>query len=256
MAFPTRVYGKFGDEKKTPSTKSFKFGTVLELPDGRLFRYCQANGALSSGRLVTGRALSHADHDGDLVLPTSASLGDTTITVTNSGAAVVVNQFNDGLLFVNDDGSGPAGEGMFYRIKTSSVAGTTAAITIVLDEQDGIQGEALTAGTTQLGLIENEYSEVNLWDADAIDGVPVGWTQAPVADNDYFWACTHGPTMALYDSDDNSVRGRSVIPSTSVDGAIRGYDLASGATIDNQTIGFAMVISVDTELMPVFAAID
>jgi len=256
MAFPLSVAGKYGWEKLTTTGKKHQLGTIMEFRDGRKFRYCFSNGAVASGRLVSGRPISHAGHDSDQVLAAAVALGGTTITITNSDAAVVVDQFNDGLLYINDDGSGPGGEGMLYRVKTSSVATTTGTITFVIDEEDGVAGEALVVADSQFGMIENEYGEANIWDASAIDGIPVGWTQAPVADNEYFWACTHGPTMALYDADDNSVRGRSVIPSVSVDGAVRGYDLASASTTDNQIIGFAMVVSVDNELFPIFATID
>ena len=259
MAFPTRIYGKYGWEKVVTTSKKHPFGTIMEFRDGRLFRYAQANGAILAGRLASSRPISNAAHDGDLVLAAAVAIGGTTVTLTNASAAVVVDQFNDGLLFVNDDGtSNPAGEGTLYRVKTSSVATTTGTITIVIDEEEGIQSEALLTADSQLGLIENEWAEANLWDVDAIDGIPTGWAQVNVADNEFLWLCTHGPTMALYDSDDNSVRGFGVIPSPTggVDGSVRGFDLGGTTAVQNMIIGRAMVVSVDTELQPVFALID
>ena len=256
MSFPLSIAGKYGWEKLTTTGKKHQLGTIMEFRDGRKFRYCFSNGAVGAGRLMSGRPISNASHDANLVLAAAVALGGVTITITNAAAPVVVDQFNDGLVFVNDDGAGPGGEGMLYRIKTSSVATTTGTITIVIDEEDGVAGEALVVADSQFGLIENEYGEANIWDAGTIDGLPIGWTQVDVADNVFFWTCTHGPTMALYDADDNSVRGRTVIPSVSKDGCVRGYDLAATTVVDNGLLGFAMVVSVDDELLPIFATID
>ena len=258
MSFPLSIAGKYGWEKLTTTGKKHQLGTVMEFRDGRKFRYCFSNGAVGAGRLMSGRPISNAAHDGNMVVATGAVVGvKDGIVITNAAAPIVVDLFADGLMFINDDGSGPGGEGTLYRVKSHSVATTTGAITVVLDEEDGIQGEPLVAGTSEVGFIENEYGEANIWDAGSIDGVPIGWTCVDVADNVFFWTCTHGPTMALYDQDDNSVRGRPVIASTSIDGCIRAYDTATTTTNTlNQVVGTAMVVSVDDELQPIFATID
>ena len=258
MSFALELAGKYGWEKVVTTSKKHPFGTIMKFRDGRMFRYSQANGAILAGRLASSRPISHASHDGDLVLAAAVAIGGTVITLTNAAKPIVVDQFAEGLVFVNDDGNGPGGEGTLYRIKSNEVATTTGTLTIVIDEEDGVQSEALLTADSNLGLIENEFAEANLWDVDAIDGIPIGWAQVNVADNEFFWLCTHGPTMAIFDTDDNSVRGFGVIPSPTggVDGAVRGYDLAATTSVQNLIIGRAMVVSVDAELTPVFALID
>ena len=93
---------------------------------------------------------------------------------------------------------------------------------------------------------------------EALDGIPFGGAKGNGADNEFCWLCIHGPTMALFDGDDNAVRGFGVIPSPTggVDGAVRGYDLGGTTVVQNLIVGRAMVVSVDAELIPVFALID
>ena len=253
MSFPTRIYGKPGWEKQTyTAAKGRKLGTIMELPDGRLFRFAFSGEAIAtSGNLLMQKDISNASHDTDLVVTAAVALGGTTVALTNAGAPVTKDQFADGYLYIND----AAAEGQMYIVKANGAATTTGAISVTLDEEDGIQGTALTT-SSEVGLRENLYKDVEIWDANDIDGIPVGWNVTPVGDNEYFWCQVHGVVAALFDSDDNAVLGRSVIPSPSVDGAVRSYDAAATTTVINQIVGHAMVASVDTERTLVFATIE
>lgn len=241
---------KQGMEKTNETTKRHKLGTVGVTKDGRKFRYAFSNGAITAGTLVMELDITNAGHDTDMVIPSAVAADSTSVTVTNNAAAIAKNDFADGYLYVNDN----AGQGQLYVIKSNAAAGTTSALVLTLEEDDAID-IALTT-SSQVGIRTNPFLDCQTWDADDIDGIPLGWAVAAVGDNEYFWCQTHGPVAVLFDGDDNGVKGRSVVPSTSVDGGVRGYDLASGATISNDEVGRAMIDSVDAEYCLVFATIE
>ena len=111
MAHPTRVYADYGMEKKTGTDKYHALGTILELPDGREFRYALAGAvALDQGKIVAAKAPT-GHHDMDLVTA-AAAVGDSSVTVTLEGTAAAKDIYADGYLFTNDD----TGEGQVYRI--------------------------------------------------------------------------------------------------------------------------------------------
>ena len=81
MSFPHTIFGKFGDEKETSTTKRRALGTVLELPDGRKFKYALNGGsAISGGHLVASKVMV-ANHDEGLATAATAA-GSQTVTVT------------------------------------------------------------------------------------------------------------------------------------------------------------------------------
>ena len=241
---------KHGMEKNNETTKRHKIGTIGETADGRRFRYAFSSAAIIPGTLVMQLAITHAGHDTDMVIPTAVATGSTSFTVTNNGAAWAEDALADGYFYINDN----AGEGQLYVIKSNAAAGTTAALVLTLEEDDGIDIALTTA--SQVGLRTNPYLDCETWDADDIDGIPLGWAVAAIGDNEYFWCQTHGPVAVLYDADDNGVLGSVVIASPSVDGAVRGYDLASGATIAQDVVGRAMIGSIDAEYCLIFATIE
>lgn len=255
MASYGLIFDNYGAEKVTSTSLigGNPIGTVLVLPDGRKFRHAHANGAISAGNLCMEDDISNASHDTDLAV-TATAIGSRTVNITNAGVGMTKDQFSGGFLYVNDEGADAAGQGMIYKVEGHPAATTTEAIDVRLEEPWA--EEALTTNS-QVGLRKSTWEDVEAWDASDIDGIPLGVAPVNVADNEYFWLQVHGEACVLYDSDDNSTLGRPVIPSVSVDGAVRGYDTSATTTVQiNQIVGHAMVTSVDTESTPVFLTIE
>ena len=79
------IWGDYGDEKVTGTTKLHPFGTRMVLPDSRVFYYGQTDGAQTAGAICQS-AVGVANHDMDLATNT-ASVGDKSVTVTVGGTA-------------------------------------------------------------------------------------------------------------------------------------------------------------------------
>ena len=103
------IWGDYGDEKATGTTQLHPLSTRMVLPDGRVYYYGQADGAITSGK-VCQSAVGIANHDMDLAVNT-ASAGDKSLTVTVGGTAVTEEEYKDGYVYVNDG----TGEGHVTR---------------------------------------------------------------------------------------------------------------------------------------------
>ena len=112
------IWGDYGDEKVTGTTKLHPYGTRMVLPDGRVFYYGQTDGAQTAGAICQS-AVGVANHDMDLATNT-ASAGDKSVTVTLGGTAATEDQYADGYLYVNDG----TGEGHNYKIRQHDAIGS------------------------------------------------------------------------------------------------------------------------------------
>jgi hypothetical protein len=180
MSFPATQSGRYGFEKQTTSAKKQVYGATMTLPDGRVYRYVENGGtAIGEGLVVASEAVE-AQHDEDLVVATSASVGGFTIGVTLGSAAAAKNLYAEGYLFSNLAATTPH---EMYKIKSHPLIASTGSGTITIDEPDGFQ-TAITAGTDTVGLIKSPYKDIVVAPA-AVAGRFVGVTCADL-EADYF----------------------------------------------------------------------
>lgn len=229
----TAVQLKYGMEKDASTTKAYPYGTVGITPDGRKFRYALAGEAITAGLNIMQKA-GIANHDMDLALVAASAVGDTTVQVTLGATAATLNQYADGYLYVNDG----AGQGPIHRIKSNPAADSGANLILTLEEDDGIR-TALTTATSLLGLMENPYKDVEIFDANDIDGASLGVAPADVDDDENFWVQTDGYANCLMDNT-TFVLGSAVEASTATDGAMTLHDVS--ANTDRKALGTVSLI--------------
>jgi hypothetical protein len=180
MSFPATQSGRYGFEKQTTSAKKQVYGATMTLPDGRVYRYVENGGTAIGEGLVVASEAPAGNHDEDLVVSTSASVGGFTIGVTLGGTAAAKNLYAEGYLFLNEDDTTPH---EMYKIKSHPLIASSGSGTITIDEPDGFQ-TAITAGTDKAGLIKSPYKDIVVAPA-AIAGRFVGVTCADL-EADYF----------------------------------------------------------------------
>jgi len=227
----------WGAEKATTTTKrEHPLGAVDMTPDGRCFRWAFAGEAIGAGQLVMQKG-AVANHDMDLATAAAAAVGATTITVTLGATAATEDQYEDGAIYINDG----AGEGHLYAIRSHPAADASASLVVTLHET---VREALTTGTSLSGLIENDYKDVEIYDADDIDGPALGVAPAEVANDEYFWLQTSGRAAVLIQG--TVVNGDAVEASQTTDGAVCLHDVS--ANTDQAPLGTcAGIIAVTTD---------
>ena len=227
----------WGAEKATTTTKrEHPLGAVGMTPDGRCFRWAFAGEAIGAGQLVMQKG-AVANHDMDLATAAAAAVGATTITVTLGATAATEDQYEDGAIYINDG----AGEGHLYAIRSHPAADASASLVVTLHET---VREALTTGTSLSGIIENDYKDVEIYDADDIDGPALGVAPAEVANDEYFWLQTSGRAAVLIQG--TVVNGDAVEASQTTDGAVCLHDVS--ANTDQAPLGTcAGIIAVTTD---------
>ena len=247
MAHPTRVYADYGMEKKTGTDKYHALGTILELPDGREFRYALAGAvALDQGKIVAAKAPT-GHHDMDLVTA-AAAVGDSSVTVTLEGTAAAKDLYADGYLFTNDD----TGEGQVYRIKGHDAIDSSGSGAIDLAENDKI-AVALTSSTLS-GLAPNPYSGVVVTPTTVVNRT-VGVPATAIAANGYGWVQTKGLASVLVSG--TIVLGEPVrVAGATTAGAVMALD-RDGSGENEQEVGVVMgVVSVTTDYALIHLNID
>ena len=189
MSFPNRIYGDFGSEKVTNTTKKRALGTILELPDGREFKYVlNGSGAITSGKLASSAAMI-GNHDMDLTTA-AASVGDTSITVTLGATAATKDQYADGYIYTNDG----TGQGQVYRIASNPEADGSATLAVTLASNDPVS--VALDSTTESGLAVNPYSGIVV-SPTSVTNRTLGVTATDIAANAYGFVQTKGLASVL-----------------------------------------------------------
>ena len=238
-------YGQ--DKVRSTSAVDRKLGTMGMTPDGRLFRWCFSNGAVTAGKLLA-TPIFDVNHDMDLSPQTAFVVGDRSVSLTVGRAQIEVDDFEDGFVSVND---GTPGEGHMYAIKTHPLILTGATGVFTLWEQVRVA----LATTGQVALIPNHFKHVVINPATQTQRV-IGATPTDISDNEYFWAQVRGPASILVGTTtDNMEIGRMVVPAVAVDGSIEGMDWTNDREF--REIGTAMgVISVDGDYQSIWLSIE
>ena len=194
MSFNPVQGGRYGFEKITTSDQRQVLGAEMAFPDGRKFRYV-ANGGTAIGEgLVVASEAPAGNHDEDLVITTSPSVGDTTISITLGGTAAAKDLYAEGYLFFNLASTTPH---EMYKIKGHPLIASSGTGEITIDEPDGFQ-TAITAGTDTAGLIKSPYKDIIVAPA-AVAGRFVGVTCADLEADYYGWVQVAGMATAKID---------------------------------------------------------
>jgi len=194
MSFNPVQGGRYGFEKITTSDQRQVLGAEMAFPDGRKFRYV-ANGGTAIGEgLVVASEAPAGNHDEDLVITTSPSVGDTTISITLGGTAAAKDLYAEGYLFFNLASTTPH---EMYKIKGHALIASSGTGEITIDEPDGFQ-TAITAGTDTAGLIKSPYKDIVVAPA-AVAGRFVGVTCADLEADYYGWVQVAGIASAKID---------------------------------------------------------
>ena len=209
MAFPDFITGMAGWEKVTTSDKKHPLGTKMVIRD-RTFRYIEAAAVeIGEGLTVDGQA-AVTTQDDDLAVAATAAAGATSVSVTLGGTNnLEKNEYQDGYIF-NNTAAGTAA--LMYRVKSHPYSAHSTAVTITLDEPDGLVN-AWTAGTDVVGLIGSPWKDVVVSPTTTLN-MTVGLTCNTIPASYYGWVQTSGPALALIDAASTTAVGSALMKGT------------------------------------------
>jgi hypothetical protein len=228
------IFGEYGDEKVTGTSKVHPFGTRLVLPDGRIFKYGQMSTAAAIGAgQVCQTAVGVAGHDMDLVITAAGSVGDKSIALTLGAGDAAEDLYAEGYISINDG----AGEGHLYKIAGHAAIDGSASGTINLVDGDTI-AEAFTTGSLA-SLHKSPYKDVIIYPTTGT-GFCVGVAATEIAALSYGWFQTRGLSMVLCDV--AFVVGNHVRASDGTAGSAEPLD-RDGTHENEEEIGVAALIA-------------
>ena len=184
------------------STAKHNLGEKLELADGRCFRYCYFDAAVTVGKMVApDMSTASAVEISDGTIATGGA-GSSVVTITGSGSAgppadfqgVSANQYSGSYLHITDG----AGEGFTYRIKSNGAASSDAVEFTLYDPIV----TALATGASDFAISPGLFKNVHVTDATqgtVVDYIPVGVTVRGVTAEYYAWVQTKGAGTVLAD---------------------------------------------------------
>ena len=184
------------------STAKHNLGEKLELADGRCFRYCYFDAAVTVGKMVApDMSTASAVEISDGVIATGGA-GSSVVTITGSGSSgppadfqgVSANQYSGSYLHITDG----AGEGFTYRIKSNGAASSDAVEFTLYDPIV----TALATGASDFAISPGLFKNVHVTDATqgaVVDYIPVGVTVRGVTAEYYAWVQTKGAGTVLAD---------------------------------------------------------
>lgn len=230
-----RVNAKEGEQFNTYLTEQWPVGTLMELSDGRLFRFFENGGtALATGKLCQ-MPVPGANFD-ELALPSALTVGQKTISITNGATTVTKDQFKGGFLRIEDD----AGEGHNYKITGNDAEAAGSAAFNVYIAAPGILVACSTA--TTVGLLMNPYRDVIIHPSPATAKL-VGVTCCAVGANRFGWLQTKGVAVCL--AEGTWVINERLIDSATADGAMA--PTASTAAGEEFYVAVALEVVATTE---------
>jgi hypothetical protein len=228
------IFGEYGDEKVSGTSKLHPYGTRLILPDGRIFKYGAMSSAAAIGAgQVCQTAAGVANHDMDLVVTAAAAVGAKAISLTLGATAATEDQYADGYIGINDG----AGEGHVYKIRQHDAIGSGGSGTINLVDGDTIS-EALTTSSL-VALHKSPYKDVIIYPT-TTSGYCVGVASAEIAASSYGWFETWGLAKVLCDV--AFVPGNHIRVSDNTAGSAEPLD-RDGSNENDEEIGVAALIA-------------
>ena len=250
MRHPNKVLGAHADPYTTYSNQRFPLGQVMEVSDGRTYRFAEAGAAaLAPSNLDSAQSFG-ANFD-TLAIQAAVAVGATTIPFTTGATALVENELAGGTILVEDVA---LNLGEIYPIKSHPLAGTTSTATMTLQDNVTVLNALTTSG--KVTVRPNPWSKVIIHGSPPIEMV-VGIPQAIIGLTQYGWLQTHGVTNCLIDGS-VLVIGQGVRPSELIDGAVTFLDFTEATQADLGLIGFSIVTDAtsDTFFEPIFLRLD
>ncbi len=217
------------------STAKHRIGTIRRLDDGRVFVYARDSGSgLAPGKLTMGVTGNDAGIITEAIAAASA-VGEDHLHVTlgSTTAFATANAMKDGFIWIDD----ASGGGDMYKIRGHAAILTGA--TGVINLYDKIRVATTTSNTWSA--TPCPQLNVELWDADDIDGAPAGVPPIDVTASYYFWNQVKGLCAVL--TDGTLTLGHGVVPSNAVDGAV---EESVPATSLDPEIGTCVSVSATT----------
>lgn len=249
MKYPNRILGADAAPYASHVTQQFPMGQVMELPNGKIFRYAKMGGTLGVANKLYQAAVGAGNWDSLAVV--TCALGASTISLTNGATAITENNFAEGSVVEET----AAGLGHCYPVKSNTAAG---AATCVFTLADGVTVQnALTAGTHTMTVEPNPWKDIVIM-ASPQTSLIVGIPLVVIAIGGCGWVQTHGVCSCVYDDTGGTetTPADKLRPSEDDDGGVALFNADEADDANLGEIAWCMFTTPDADFGHVFLMIE
>ncbi len=217
MSFPNIVHASEQIIYNNDEVKQLPIGQVVELPEGRTFRYALNGGVVGvAGDFQQSTAqVGHANND-TLTVSTGAVAGGTSIIITNGSSTWTEDELQNGLLIIERvENLGRHN----FRIDKNTAEGTGGQVmTVTLTP--GVEFDvAIEAGTDLVQITPSIWSKV-IKNPNSATGLPAGTMQDIITVAYYCYLQTGGFGAAKIDKTDTGTVSEALVPSDNTAGTL------------------------------------
>jgi len=226
------VYSSTADQK-------YALGTILDLEDGRRFRYIKAGGVILYKALAVTAAAIEVKWESEVQTAKTAAVGDVEVPVLiTTASSLAAGEWNEGWFSVESGLAAAIGD--LYKIASHTVHAT--AVTITLADPGGVR--SVLDANQVCTIIRSPYMACVVAAATALTGQVVGVPLVDIPISYYGWVQSRGVAPLIADTGETYVLGEPV-GNTSGGATVAG---TGGKTaVDDPTYGHALTNSTATE---------
>ena len=189
------VYSSTSDQK-------YALGTILDLEDGRRFRYAEVGAVIAYKALMCQGPVAVANWETEVQTAKTAAVGDYDIPVLiTTGSTFGANDWDEGWYIVESGLAGAIGD--MYKIASHTVHDTAPTITIA--DPGGVR-TALDANQV-CSIIKSPYKDVVVVPIGAGSNRPIGVPLVDIPIGYFGWFQTRGPCPMIVDTGETIVAG-------------------------------------------------
>lgn len=245
MKYPNRIFGADAAPYTSHNTQQFPMGQVMELPNGKIFRY----GGMGATVGVANKLYQTAAPNGnwDALAVVTAALAASTMVITVAGTAMLENDLAEGSAVVET----AAALGHCYPIKSNTAAsGADTTITLA----DGVTVQAALTTSHTVTLERNPWRNVVIM-ASPQTALIVGIPLVVIAVAGYGWFQTHGVCSCVVDAETAATPADNLRPGEKHDGSVAIAD-HEAATMDQGEIAWNMFTTPDDDFGHIFLMVE
>jgi hypothetical protein len=227
------VYASTADQK-------YALGTILDLEDGRRFRYMKNGGVILYKALMAQAAAIETKWESEVQTAKTASVGDTDIPVLiTTGSSLAAHEWDEGWIIIESGLAGAIGD--MYKIASHTVHAT--AVTVTIQDPGGVR-TALDANQV-CTIIRSPYMAMIVTPVAADPtGQAMGVPLVDIPISYYGWIQSRGPCPLIVDTGETLVLGT---PAGFTSGGITVAGTCGKTAVDDATYGQSLTNATAAE---------
>lgn len=237
MYYVNTIQGKDGDHLGDHVDKLFRLGQKMELPDGRIYRYCLAGETLVASTLQQS-AVIDANYLDEASSTHAIDTNNLTLSTTTTND--VANAFQDG--YMTYENSDQLGGAMFIDRSGVIASGSPGTANAII--RGGVRWPWAVATAKKVNQLKNTWAEIEQCDSPETSTL-AGVVNFAIVSGDWGWCQTMGICSCLVEG--TLIAGQEVRAGETTDGSVTQMEYDEAADADYGPCGRTVEVAASTE---------